>query len=81
MKLHAHAVARMRERGASEIEVASTVAEGERILAKFGRSGFRRNFVFDGLWRGRPYHMKQAEVYATWEDGDWLVISLLVKYF
>jgi hypothetical protein len=70
MKLHTHAVARMRERGASEEEIASTLAEGERFAAKFGRSGFRRNFGFDGLWRGRRYHMKQVEVYAGWEDGD-----------
>ena len=81
MKLHSHAVDRMRERGASEDEVASTLAEGERFAAKFGRHGFRRNFVFDGLWRGRHYHIKQVEVYATEEDSDWLVISVLVKYF
>jgi hypothetical protein len=71
----------MSERGASTEEVAATVDEGERFAAKFGRQGFRRNFAFDGLWRGRRYHMKQIEVYATWEDGDWLVISVIVKYF
>jgi hypothetical protein len=71
----------MPERGASEEEVAATVDEGERFAAKFGRQGFRRNFASDGLWRGRRYHMKQIEVYATWEDGDWLVISVIVKYF
>ncbi len=81
MRLHTHAVARMAERGASEDEVASALAEGEQFGAKFGRSGFRRNFVFDGLWRGRHYYMKQVEVYATWESGDWPVTSVLVKYF
>jgi len=25
--------------------------------------------------------MKQVEVYATCENGDWLVISVIVKYF
>ena len=79
MKLHVHAVARMRERGASEGAIASTLTGGERFGAKFGRSGFRRNFVFDGLWHGRRYHMKQVEVFAVREDGDWLVISVLVK--
>jgi hypothetical protein len=81
MKLHAHAVARMLERGASEEEVAATVREGERFTAKFGREGFRRNFAFNGLWHGRAYHMKQVEVFAIYEDGDWLVISVIVKYF
>jgi hypothetical protein len=81
MKLHTHAVARMLERGASEEEVAATIREGERFEAKFGRETFRRNFTFEALWRGRRYHMKQVEVFATWEDGDWLVISVIVKYF
>jgi hypothetical protein len=71
----------MSERGASENEIASTINAGERFPAKFGRHGFRRNFAFDGLWRGRQYHMKQIEAYAIWEDDDWLVISVVVKYF
>ena len=71
----------MLERGASEEEVAATVREGEQIPAKFGRQGFRRNFALQALWRGHRYHMKQVEVFATWEDGDWLVISVIVKYF
>jgi hypothetical protein len=76
-----HAVARMIERGASEDEVTATVSEGEQFAAKFGRQGFRRNFAHGGLWRGRRYHMKQVEAFAIWEDGDWLVISVIVKYF
>jgi hypothetical protein len=75
MKLHSHAVARMRERGASDEEVVSALAGGERFRAKFGRNGFRRNIVFDGLWRGRRSHMTQVEVFAVLEDGDWLMIS------
>jgi hypothetical protein len=55
--------------------------EGERFAAKFGREGFRRNFSFGSLWRGRQYHMKQVEAFATWEDGGWLVISVIAKYF
>jgi hypothetical protein len=62
MKLHIHALARMRERGANKDEIELTVTGGERFTAKFGRNGFRRNFVFDGLWRGWRYHMKQVEV-------------------
>lgn len=81
MKIHSHAIARMRERGASEDEIMATITAGERFQAKFGRTGFRRNFAFDGLWRGRSYHLKQVEAYAVREDGDWLVISVLVKYF
>jgi len=57
------------------------VEGGERFPAKFGRTGFRRNFPFGGTWRGKVYPTKQVEVYAVWEDDGWLVITVLVKYF
>lgn len=55
MKIHFHPYAqeRMGERGATEHEVRTTVEMGERFPAKFGRVGFRRNFPYDRLWRGR----------------------------
>jgi hypothetical protein len=49
--------------------------------ARFGRTAFRRNFAFGADWRGRRYQTKQVEAYAVEEDGDWLVITVLVKYF
>jgi hypothetical protein len=61
VKLHSHAIARMLERGATEEEVAAAIREGEQFPAKFARQGFRRNFPFKALWRGRRYHMKQDE--------------------
>lgn len=79
-RLHPHAHGRLAERGATEAEVIATVEAGECFPAKFGRTGFRRNFTFDGTWRGRQYATKQIEAYAVEEDG-WLVISFLVKYF
>jgi hypothetical protein len=78
--LHPHAVDRLRERGATESEVVATVENGERFHAKFGRTGFRRNFPFAGEWRGRHYATKQVEAYAVEEDG-WLVLTVIVKYF
>ncbi len=81
VKVHPHARKRMRERGASENEVMKTVETGERFPAKFGRSGFRRNFVFDGVWRGKEYKTKQIEVYGVEEAADFIVISVVVKYF
>lgn len=61
-------------------EVRATVAEGEQFPAKYGRTGFRRNFPFKGIWNGRPYANKQVEAYAVEEDG-WLVITVMVKFF
>ena len=59
----------------------ATVQTGERIPARFGRTGFRRNFPFDGEWRGRSYATKQVEAYAVPEGDDWLVITVLTRYF
>jgi hypothetical protein len=80
VRLHPHARQRLLDRGATEAEVLATVRAGERFLAKFGRTGFRRNFAFGGTWRGRTYATKQVEAYAVNERG-WLVITVIVKYF
>jgi hypothetical protein len=81
IRLHPHAVTRLEERGATELEVSETVLSGEKFPAKFGRSGFRRNFAYDGLWRGRAYANKQLEVYAVREGNGWLVITVIVKFY
>lgn len=80
VRLHPHAVARLAERGATEAEVIATVEGGERFAAKFGRTGFRRNFPFGGVWRDRTLATKQVEAYAVQEQG-WLVITVIVKYY
>jgi hypothetical protein len=79
--LHPHAVDRLVERGATEDEVIATVQGGEQFEAKYGRTGFRRNFTYGKLWRGRRYETKQIEAYAVEEDGGWLVITFVTKYF
>ena len=81
IQFHPHAKSRMAERGTTEAEVAATVEGGERFPATFGRTGFRRNFPFDGLWQQRPYANKQVEALAVEEGGGWLVITVVVRYF
>ena len=81
IRLHPHALERMVERGATQEEVIATATGGERFPVKFGRQGFRRNFAYHGRWRGKQYASKQVEVIAAQEDGDWLVISVMVQYF
>jgi hypothetical protein len=80
VRLHPHAVERLAERGATEEEVVATVLQGERFPAKYGRTGFRRNFAFAAERLGRRYASKQVEAYAVEEEG-WLVITVVVKYF
>ncbi len=81
VRVHPHAAERMAERGATEQEVEQTVNEGEHFPAQFSRQGFRRNFTVGGVWRGKPYATKQIEAYAVYENNEWLVITVIVKYF
>lgn len=81
VSFHPHALERMDERGATVTEVQETIGTGEEFPAKFGRTGFRRNFRFDGKWRGKHYNTKQVEVYAVPEGSDWLVITIITRFF
>ncbi len=81
IRIHPHAKERMKERGATEDEVVATIEKGECFPAKFGRTGFRRNFAFENRWRGKHYHTKQVEVYAVQEDNEWVVITVITRYF
>ena len=79
--LHPHALSRLDERGISEKDVISTVLEGERFVAKFGRTGFRRNFSYERSWHGRYYTNQQVEVFAVLEENVWVVITIISRYF
>ena len=81
IKIHPHARERMAERGATEEEVRSAVEEGEKFRAKHGRSGFRRNFPFDGEWRKQHYTTKQVEAYADRRGEDWWVVTVITRFF
>ncbi|MFZ3090379.1 MAG: hypothetical protein WA240_07140 [Nitrospirota bacterium] len=81
VKFHPHAQVCLLERGASKEEVVATVEGGESFPAKYGRTGFRRNFSFNSVWRGKHYATKQIEAYAVKEDKDWVVITIITRYF
>ena len=81
LRIHPHAQERMQERGVTADEVETAVEHGEPLAAKFGRTAFRRNFPFGGQWRGRQYNTKQVEVYAVREENEWLVITVIARYF
>lgn len=79
--LHPHAKVRAAERGATESEIIVTIEEGERFPVKYGRVGFRRNFPFNGIWGGKHYMVKQVEAYAIQEASDWIVVTVITRYF
>ena len=76
-----HSKSRMKERGATEEEIKTTIVTGEKFNAKFGRVGFRRNFTFNKNWLGKFYNIKQLEVYAVKEGEDLIILTVIVKYF
>lgn len=81
IKIHPHAKERIHERGATEDEAILAIEKGEKFPAKFGRTGFRYNFPFKGTWRGEEYHTKQLEVYAVQDNENWIIITVIAKYF
>ena len=70
INIHPHAREGLKERGATEDEIRKTVLYGETFPAKYGRTGFRYNFVFDDTWREKHYQTKQVEVHAVKEDEN-----------
>lgn len=81
VRLHPHALERLEERNASESEVVATVTLGEQFPAKFGRTGFRRNFRYNSEWHGKYYRTKQVEAFAIQQGADWLVITVITRFF
>lgn len=81
VRFHPHARERMMERGVNENEVKATIERGEQFPAKYGRDGFRRNFPFENEWQDGYYRTKQVEAYAVREGDDWLVITVITRYF
>lgn len=71
----------MKERGASKSEVRDAIQRGEQFAAKFGRTGFRKNFLFEREWNNKFYQIKQIEVFAVQENSNWLVITVITRYF
>ena len=81
VRFHAHALQRMRERGATRAEVVETVQTGRTAPAKFGRSRFRKQFRFGSTWNGKQYGSKQVDAFATKMSDGWMVITVVVRYF
>ncbi len=76
-----HAKERMNERNISEEEVEYTIENGERFLAKYGRFGFRCNFIFEEIWKGNFYSTKQVEIFVEKEENNLIVVSVISKFF
>ena len=81
VRIHPHALQRMRERGATAAQVRQTVVSGAFAAAKFGRTRFRHTFAFNAKWNGKRFARKQVDAFAAKIAGGWLVVIVIVKYF
>ena len=71
----------MAERGASQQEVLTAIERGAKEPASLGRTMYRKNFEFDGIWRGRHYNVKQVEPVVAEEEDKLVVVTVYTFYF
>jgi hypothetical protein len=76
-----HALERMEERGTSRHEVRTTIREGEASDARHGRTEFTCTFPFEDEWNGTYYENKELTVYAADDGGDWIVVTVISRYY
>lgn len=76
-----HAREQMDERGANESEVLQAIQNGIDEPARKGRKMYRKNFQFNGLWRGRQYKVKQVVPVVAEEGNKLVVVTVYVFYF
>jgi len=79
--IHPHAQLRLIERGVSVEEITAVIESDERFEAKYDRIGFRKVFTFNAAWLGKHYANKQVEVFTVREGENWVVITVIAKYF
>lgn len=53
IEISPHARGQMAERGVDDAEVIAAIREGQPEPARENRLMYRKNFQFDGMWRGR----------------------------
>ena len=76
-----HVRQRMAQRGATEAEVRAAIEQGESEPARKNRMMYRKNFPFDGEWRGRSYRVKQVTPVVVEDAGKIVVVTVYVFYF
>jgi hypothetical protein len=59
----------------------ATINGGERVAAKWGRVGFRKNFPFEDVWKNRYHETKQVIAVVKEESDRMIVVTVFVFYF
>jgi len=71
----------MPDRGATKEEFVAAMRSGELSPAKGKRLSFRKNFRFNGEWKGRKYAIKQVMSIVIEESEKIIVVTVYVFYF
>lgn len=80
IKFSQHALDNMTDRGASREEVETAIRTGECIPAKKGRLSFRKNFSYNGMWKGKFYNIKQVIPIVVEEPERFVVVTVYVFF-
>ncbi len=77
----AHALQRMRERGASDQNVREAIRIGQKEPAERGLAMYRLNVEFKRAWDGRYYAVQQVVPVAAEEADRIVVVTVYTFYF
>lgn len=81
IEISPHAKEQMLDRGATEREVLLSIEKGEVEPVRRGRKMYRKNFQFNGMWRGKRYQIKQVAPIVADEGDRLVVVTVFVFYF
>ena len=81
IEISRHARQQMQERGVEQAEVIAAIREGQPEPARKNRTMYRKNFQFDGVWRGRRYRIKQVAPVVAKESDRLVVVTVYAFYF
>lgn len=81
IEISQHAREQMIERGAKEEEVLTVIRQGEVEPSRLRRVMYRKNFQFNGVWRGKRYAVKQVVPIVIEESEKLVVVTVYTFYF
>ena len=77
----AHALKRMRERGARKEDVRTAIRDGQREPAQRGLVLYRLNLEYKREWDGRYYGIQQVVPVVAEEQDKVVVVTVYTFYF
>jgi hypothetical protein len=81
VRLSGHALQQLQFRGASDQEVTEAIGTTPWQAAENGRWECRRDFVFNAIWNGKRYAIKQVRPIFVEESNEIVVVTVYVYYF